>query len=511
MPVSAFAAARQPVSTKITLPPTAKARDPLPSSQASISLEELSYSNLKNDTSRYNASITPAGAQTPYEAGTRPPSGLQTPTTANDLESNTPPEGAQAAHIVPSWSSPRMNKWRVLAAASIYFGNGLSDSAPGALIPYMEHDYNIGYAIVSLIFVTNAVGFILAAFFTTPALHRLGRAKSCMAAEALIITGYIIIVCTPPFPAVVFAFFLLGLGMAFTLALNNVFCANLANATVIVGAVQGVYGIGGIVGPIIATSVVSEGLIWSRFYLIGIAVRVFCFVFAGWAFKDYEKEPTSILSSSLNKVASQRRATEQTEQKQAHPLKRALANRVTIFGALFIFAYQGAEVSISGWVISYLINVRGGDPTKVGYVTSGFWGGITLGRFTLSQLGRKIGEKRFVYILGAGAIAFQLLVWFVPNVVGEAVAVAILGLLLGPIYPASSYIFTTLLPMDIQMTAYSFIASAGSSGGAIAPLMTGLLAQAVGTFVLHPICIALFVVMIGCGVGLPKMPAKRAD
>jgi hypothetical protein len=30
-------------------------------------------------------------------------------------------------------------------------------------------------------------------------------------------------------------------------------------------------------------------------------------------------------------------------------------------------------VSISGWIISYLINYRDGDPAKVGYVTAGFW------------------------------------------------------------------------------------------------------------------------------------------
>ena len=142
---------------------------------------------------------------------------------------------------------------------------------------------------------------------------------------------------------------------------------------------------------------------------------------------------------------------------------------------------------------------------------TGFWGGITLGRFTLSHAAKKIGEKRFVYILGAGSIAFQLLVWFIPNVVGDAVAVAFLGLILGPIYPCASTTFTKLLPMDIQMTAYSFIASAGSSGGAVAPFLTGLLAQAVGdTSVLHPICIGLFVVMLGCWIGLPKK-FKRSE
>jgi len=54
-------------------------------------------------------------------------------------------------------------------------------------------------------------------------------------------------------------------------------------------------------------------------------------------------------------------------------LVEALKNPVTIIGALFTFAYQGAEVSISGWVISFLITERSGDPAKVGYVTAGFW------------------------------------------------------------------------------------------------------------------------------------------
>jgi fucose permease len=45
------------------------------------------------------------------------------------------------------------------------------------------------------------------------------------------------------------------------------------------------------------------------------------------------------------------------------------------------FHEKGAEVAISGWVISFLVQMRAGDPSKVGYVTSGFWAGITIGRF----------------------------------------------------------------------------------------------------------------------------------
>ena len=78
-------------------------------------------------------------------------------------------------------------------------------TAAGALIPYMEEWYGIGYAVVSLIFITNAVGFIAAAFITDYTLSRFGRARTCMISETLLMAGYVVIACTPPFPVVVVA------------------------------------------------------------------------------------------------------------------------------------------------------------------------------------------------------------------------------------------------------------------------------------------------------------------
>lgn len=58
-----------------------------------------------------------------------------------------------------------------------------------------------------------------------------------------------------------------------------------------------------------------------------------------------------------------------------------------------------------------------------------------------------------MYVLVLGAICFQLLVWLIPNVIGESVAVALLGLLLGPIYPSATVVFARLLPRSMQNTA----------------------------------------------------------
>ena len=287
------------------------------------------------------------------------------------------------------------------------------------------------------------------------------------------------------------------------------FIVNLANGTVILGAMHGCYGVGGVVSPLIATAMVSHGIRWSHFYFISLSLALSSLALMGWSFWDYEKETPAQLLAALEQTAS-RRAAEQGEPTKSEIVKRALKNKTTLLGALFIFAYQGAEVSISGWVISFLIHHRAGSPSHVGYVTSGFWAGITLGRFVLVRPAHKVGGRISVVALVVGCAALQLLVWLVPNVIGDAVAVAIVGLLLGPVYPLATGVFSKLLPKNIQMSSLGFVASMGSSGGAVAPFVTGLLAQKLGTVVLNPICIVLFIIMEVAWFFLPK-EQKRTD
>ena len=320
--------------------------------------------------------------------------------------------------------------------------------------------------------------------------------------------GYIPIVCSPPFGVIVLSFLFLGLGMALNLAMNSTFCANLANSTSILSVFNGSYGIGATIGPLIATSMVSHGIVWSKFYFLSIGITVFNLLFAAWAFWHYERDAPAQLLFSMERTASRRAAAEAVASSNLQILQRAASNKTTLLGALFIFAYQGAEVSISGWVISFLIAYRGGDPAKTGFVTSGFWGGITVGRFCLAYLAHRVGERLSVVGLVLGATVFEILVWFIPNVISNAVSVSVVGLLLGPIYTCGTVVFSRLLPRNIQLSSLSFISAFGSSGGALAPLMTGILAQAVGTFVLHPICISLFVVMLASWLMLPKVTRR---
>ncbi|CZR56895.1 related to MFS efflux transporter [Phialocephala subalpina] len=420
-------------------------------------------------------------------------------------------QGQVTEQVQTLWS-PHKNRYRVLAACLSSFANGMNDSAPGALIASIERDYNISYGTVSIIFVCNALGFVAAAFFINALAKRIGRAKCLMISEILLMLGYAAIVTTPPFGVVAASFFVTGVGMAMNLTICQVFCANLANNTALVGAYQGAYGIGGICAPLVATALVSGGSVWSRFYIIELCLAALNLLIAPWTFWEYEQESDPILphpaSEQTNRAWSGTKRNDGAQRKW-RSFKTLVSSKPTVLGALFIFAYQGAEVAISGWIISFLVQFRHGDPSKVGFVTSGFWAGITLGRFTLSFLAHKTGERVFVFVVTFGALVLELLIWFVPSIPGDSIAVAFSGLLLGPVYPCAVHIFQRLIPRKMQISSLSLIGSVGSSGGAVAPFMTGMLAQHVGTFVLHPICIGLFVFMGITWFLLPK--AERRD
>ncbi|KAH7031250.1 major facilitator superfamily domain-containing protein [Microdochium trichocladiopsis] len=429
-----------------------------------------------------------------------------------EMSPQNPTAPADAFDILPSLSSPPMNKYRLMTACLINFVGGITDAAPGALIPYMETHYNIGYAVVSLIFVGTALGFIVAAPLIDTLRQTLGRARALMLSQLLLIMGFIPLVSMAPFPSVVVGFFFISFGAAVPLAMNNVFCANLRNGTTMLGLMHGSYGVGGTAAPLIATALITQtNMPWGRYYLFPLGFTVFNCVFGGWAFWAYEQEQLGSNGITEQLAAGAGSSATRTSGREVLVgMFRAFRLRVAMLGALFLFAYQGAEVSISGWVISFLIATRNGDPSSVGYVTSGFWAGITIGRFVLSPVGARIGEKLFVYLLIGGAAVFQLLVWLVPNIIAESVSLAIVGLLLGPVYPCAAAVFARNFSRKEQVAGLGLISAFGTSGGAFAPFTTGLLAQAAGTFVLHPIAIGLFAVMAVTWFGLPSA-RKRTD
>lgn len=120
-------------------------------------------------------------------------------------------------------------------------------------------------------------------------------------------------------------------------------------------------------------------------------------------------------------------------------------------------------------------------------------------------MAQRIGLKTASVCLIIGAAVFQSLVWAIPNIITNAVAESIVGFFLGPICPLAFAVLSQLWPRNIQISGLSLVTSMGSSGGALVPFVTGLMAQRLTTVVLHPIALLSFAIMLVAWLSLPKV------
>ena len=110
-----------------------------------------------------------------------------------------------------------------------------------------------------------------------------------------------------------------------------------------------------------------------------------------------------------------------------------------------------------GWIVQYLVTVRKGRLASVGYVSTGFYGGLALGRLLLVTPTSRFGERRMLLIYGAICLVLQLISWQVKNIIADAVAVSCMGFLLGPSFPTAISVGSKLLPRRIHASALGLV------------------------------------------------------
>jgi MFS family permease len=122
----------------------------------------------------------------------------------------------------------------------------------------------------------------------------------------------------------------------------------------------------------------------------------------------------------------------------------------------------------------------------------------------------KLGQKRIVYIYLILTLILYLLFWLIPSIVASSVAVALVGVSLGPIYPCTMNVLSKLVDdRGLLVAVVGIVGGLGNVGGAVAPFTTGLLAQSEGVWVLQPVILSLIVSMIGSWWFLPNIPSRN--
>ena len=114
-----------------------------------------------------------------------------------------------------------------------------------------------------------------------------------------------------------------------------------------------------------------------------------------------------------------------------------------------------------------MMRIRHGEPFASGMAATGFWLGLTVGRVSLGFVTPRIGERLAVSIYLLIAIGCELIFWLVPQFMVSAVAAALIGVTIGPMFPAGVVAATKLLPRELHVASLGFSAAIGGGGAAV--------------------------------------------
>ena len=166
------------------------------------------------------------------------------------------------------------------------------------------------------------------------------------------------------------------------------------------------------------------------------------------------------------------------------------------FGALCIFLYVGAEVSIGSIIVNYLAlpTVMGLDHEAAGGEIWKYWFGALVGRFIGSALLRVVSPAKTLAGCAAGAIILLAISTHTSGLV-SAYSLLAIGLLNSIMFPT---IFTLACEgLGKRAADGSGIINVAIFGGAVVPLATGALADMTGSLatamLLPALCYAVIV------------------
>jgi MFS transporter, FHS family, L-fucose permease len=164
------------------------------------------------------------------------------------------------------------------------------------------------------------------------------------------------------------------------------------------------------------------------------------------------------------------------------------------FGALCIFLYVGAEVAIGSVIVNYLMqpNVMGLQELAAGKLIGIYWGGAMIGRFIGSAVLRIVSPGLVLAGVSVGAIALIAL--------SSATTGTVSGYSLLTIGLMNAIMFPTIFSLACEglgpkAADGSGIINVAIFGGAVVPLLTGVIADATGSLtaslVLPALCYAI--------------------
>ncbi|MFF5247200.1 MFS transporter [Streptosporangium sp. NPDC000095] len=423
---------------------------------------------------------------------------------------------------MPVLSSP----WRapVVLAYATFVLAGLNAGVGGVLLPTLIGDYGVDMTTIGITFFVSSAGFMLAGSTTGPLLERLGTRLSLAVAGGLYVISTLYMATRPPFAAFVAVQLVVGYGTGVLESVLNAYLAELPSATTLLNRLHAFFGVGALLGPLLAAWTLTF-LPWTAVWLV---LALACLPLLAGFLVAYPRRtadvadaldasvkpgvpvPPAVPEPSVRPGApsSEPSAKEEapypdppvpsagllgSEPERSGLLTSVLRTPAVVLASVFLAVYVGLEISVGNWGFTFLVEEHAQTGLTAGYIASGYWLGLTLGRFLISPVATRVGLTAvgMTYVCLVGVTASTVLTWVAPGVVVATAGFLLLGFFLGPVFPTAMAVVPTLTTARLVPTAIGIMNGVSVIGGAALPWLTGAIGQSVGIWTLMPAVVLL--------------------
>ncbi len=341
-----------------------------------------------------------------------------------------------------------------------FFSFGLIAAMLGPALPFLADHAGTSISEASILFIAGALGFFLGSNIAGFLYDRVKG--NPVVALALTITGiaYFFI----PLSNSIFKIFLImvfnGIGAGIVVVGSNTLLVWVRsnNLPPWMNGMHLLNGIGAFISPLIITfSITQTNDVILAYRIIGIIF------FLAALFVLFTPSPTirKKLSTDLN-----------------FSRKTIISIILTAASALL---YVGTEVSFSGWIFSYTREILNSSNRTAGFMTSFFWGSITLGRGIFIPLSKKLNPEKILIIDILGSIAgISFILLFSGSATTIAAGTIIFGASMGSFFP--NLLAFTEKHIGITGRVNGIIFTSTALGGMSLPYLSGQLFQKISPY-----------------------------
>jgi MFS transporter, FHS family, Na+ dependent glucose transporter 1 len=350
-------------------------------------------------------------------------------------------------------ATSRRNKIGITAGYyAALFCIGLSASIIGPTLPGLAENTGADIRQISLLFTARSLGILVGALTVSRLYDRLpGHPVLVIGLLSVALTLALVPLASQLWGLVV-VMLLMGLvGSVIDVGTNTMLpWLHRGNVAPYMNGLHFFFGVGAFLAPIgVAQSLLMSGdIVWAYWLLALLIVPA-----AAWiALQPGPRPPTTRTSESAKR--------------QNYPLVAAIT--------CFFFLYVGTEVSFGGWIYTYAVQMGLASVTTAAYLTSLFWGALTVGRLISIPAANRMAPRR---LLAAGIVGCLVSMGLLLT---QAQSTAVLwissmgmGLSMAPLFPTTLSLAERNMPVSAKTTGWFF---AGVSLGAMTlPWLVGQL------------------------------------